>query len=235
MKKEKYQQIFNYLLEFSKIRSNPVRDIEYQDTYYPERFWLSEIPEDSLFDNVIRQNFNLENEFWIKVRKPKEPEKPVFPALSNSLNFWIEYDSLMDDSEEPILKETTEVNGKILSINDFPDVQKEYETYINSKWIDDLITYKTEYSNYEKEFEIFEMQNNIYKSLFRIYNKAQQFGEEYELIVGVGLLNFKENTESPKIFRHVLIQRAEINFEYTERDSHILVSRPLNSSYTVDN
>jgi formiminotetrahydrofolate cyclodeaminase len=73
------------------------------------------------------------------------------------------------------------------------------------------------------------MQNNIYKSLFRIYNKAQQFGEEYELIVGVGLLNFKENTESPKIFRHVLTQRAEINFEYTERDSHILVSPTIES------
>ena len=229
MKKEKYQQIFKYLLEFSKIRSNPVRDIEYQDTHYPERFWFSEIPEDSLFDNVIRQNFNPENEFWIKVKKPKEPEKPVFPAVSKTLNPWIEYDSLMDDAEEPILKETIEINGKILTISDFADVQREYEKYINSTWIDDLITYKTEYSNYEKEFEIFEMQNNIYKRLFRIYNKAQQFGEEYELIVGVGLLNFKENTESHKIFRHVLTQRAEINFEYTERDSHIIVCPTIES------
>jgi len=28
MKKEKYLQIFNYLKEFSKLRSNPVRDID---------------------------------------------------------------------------------------------------------------------------------------------------------------------------------------------------------------
>jgi len=34
MNKDKYLQIFNYLLEFSKFRSKPVRDIESSDTQY---------------------------------------------------------------------------------------------------------------------------------------------------------------------------------------------------------
>ena len=51
MKKDKYLQIFNYLKEFSKLRSNPVRDIDAQETQYPEKFWLNDIPENVLFEN----------------------------------------------------------------------------------------------------------------------------------------------------------------------------------------
>lgn len=71
MKKEKYQQIFNYLREFSKLRSNPVRDIDAHETQYPERFWLNDIPETVFFENVIRPDFNPENDFWIRVKKQK--------------------------------------------------------------------------------------------------------------------------------------------------------------------
>lgn len=234
MKKDKYQQIFEYLKKFSEIRSKPVRDIEYQDTHYPEKFWLAEIPDDNLFENIIQENFNPENEYWIKIRKPKEPEKPNFPALSKTLENWIEPDSLIDDDEEPILRETIELHGKTLLIDDFPNIEKEFKEYINTKWIDDLITYKTEYSKYEKEYEIFEINNNVYKSFFRIYNKAQQFGEEYELIVGVGLLNFKESDDTPKIFRHIFTQRVEINFEYSERDSQIIISPTIESSPQIE-
>ncbi|OQY01266.1 MAG: hypothetical protein B6I26_05265 [Desulfobacteraceae bacterium 4572_130] len=53
MKKEKYLQIFNYLKEFSKLRSNPVRDIEAQETQYPKKLWLNDIPNNKLFENDL--------------------------------------------------------------------------------------------------------------------------------------------------------------------------------------
>jgi hypothetical protein len=234
MKKEKYQQIFNYLLEFSKIRSKPVRDIELQDTHYPERFWLADIPENEHFENIINKDFDQENDYWIKIKKPKEPEKPIFAPLSKTLQTWVDPLSLTNDEGEPILKDEIEVHGKTLSINDFPEIRKEFQTYINQKWIDDLITFKTKFSEYEKKYEVFEIVNNVYKSFFRIFNKSQQFGEEYELIVAVGLLNFKEDSEKPKIFRHIITQRVEINFEYSEKDSQIVVGPTLESSPQIE-
>ena len=51
MKKEKYLQIFNYLLEFSKLRSKPVRDIENSESY-PEIVWFNDIPQYEIFDCV---------------------------------------------------------------------------------------------------------------------------------------------------------------------------------------
>lgn len=235
MKKEKYLQIFNYLKDFSKLRSNPVRDIDAQETQYPEKFWLNDIPENELFENIIRPDFNEDNDYWLKVRKPKEPEKPEFAKLTENLEKWIDKPTLLNEEDEPKLKETLEINGETLSIEDFPELEKELQQYIDIKWIDDLIEYNEKIEVYRIEHEKYEKLNAVYKQLFRLFNKTQQFGEEYELVVGVGLLNFKENDERPKIFRHILTQRVDINFEYShQRDSQISVSPNLESAPQIE-
>jgi very-short-patch-repair endonuclease/DNA polymerase III delta prime subunit len=234
MKKEKYLQIFNYLKEFSKLRSNPVRDIDAQETQYPEKFWLNDIPDNELFENIIRPDFNEDNDYWLKVRKPKEPAKPVFSKLTENLEKWIDKPSLLNEEDEPKLKETLEINGETLSIEDFPELEKELQQYIDKKWIDDLIEYNEKLKAYRIEHEKYEKINAVYKKLFRIFNKTQQFGEEYELVVGVGLLNFKESDERPKIFRHILTQRVDINFEYSQKDSQIIVSPNLESASQIE-
>ena len=109
MKKDKYLQIFNYLKEFSKLRSNPVRDIDAQETQYPEKFWLNDIPIYELFENIIIPDFNEENDYWLKVRKPKEPSKPEFAKLKENLEKWIDKPTLFNEEDEPKLKETLEI------------------------------------------------------------------------------------------------------------------------------
>jgi len=234
MKKEKYLQIFNYLKEFSKLRSNPVRDIDAQETQYPEKFWLSDIPENELFENIIRPEFNLDNDYWLKVKKPKEPTKPVFSKLSDNLELWIERATLIEEEDEPKLKESIEVKGEIIESENFPELVEELQNYIEKKWIDDLIDYNVKIEAYNIEYAEYEKLNSVYKKLFRIFNKTQQFGEEYELVVGVGLLNFKENDARPKIFRHILTQRVDINFEYSQKDSQISITPNLESAPQIE-
>ena len=221
MRKDKYLQIFNYLKEFSKIRSNPVRDIDSQETQYPEKFWLADIPKHPLFENVLTPDFNTDNDYWIKIRKPKEPERPEFATLSSTLEKWIDKPTLLDEDNVPRLKETIESDGKELSIEDFPEIQTKLQQYI--------VDYTEKRDAYRAKYEEYERLNAIYKQFFRIFNKTQQFGEEYELIIGVGLLNFRESLEHPKIFRHILTQRVDINFEYSQKDSQILVSPNVES------
>lgn len=234
MKKEKYLQIFNYLKEFSKLRSNPVRDIDAQETQYPEKFWLSDIPENELFENIIRPEFNSDNDYWLKVKKPKEPTKPVFSKLSDNLELWIERATLIEEEDEPKLKESIEVKGEIIELENFPELVEELQNYIEKKWIDDLIDYNVKIEAYNIEYAEYEKLNSVYKKLFRIFNKTQQFGEEYELVVGVGLLNFKENDARPKIFRHILTQRVDINFEYSQKDSQISITPNLESTPQIE-
>lgn len=230
MNKKKYLQIFNYLKEFSKLRSSSVRDIEAQEKQYPEKFWLNNIPIHELFENIIRPDFDSNNDYWVRVRKPKEPIKPEFPKLSEDLEKWINKTTLLNKEDKPSLKETLEINGKTLSIEDYPELKKELQQYIDKKWIDDLIEYNDKYSEFQVKYEKYEKLNAVYKKFFKIFNKTQQFGEEYELVVGVGLLNFKESDERPKIFRHILTQKVNINFE----DSQISVSPNLESEPQIE-
>jgi len=226
-KKNKYLQIFNYLKEFSKLRSKPVRDIDAQETQYPEKFWLNDIPENKLFDNVIRPEFDSENDYWLRIKKPKELVKPKFSILPGELNLWIEPTSLLNNEEMPFLQPTIELNGKVLSIDDYPELIDELDNYISQNWNKDLLEYEKAIDSYSEDYEVYERSNNTYKQYFRIFNKTLQFGEEYELVIGVGLLNFKENADCPKIFRHLVTQRVDINFDHPQKDSQIIVKPNL--------
>jgi very-short-patch-repair endonuclease len=235
MKKSKYLQIFNYLLEFSKLRSNPIRNIESSETLYPEKIWLADIPEYDIFDCILFQDYNQDSDYWLKISKPRiEPQEPTFAKLSESLNDWIVKESLVDENLTPILKESYVKNGKTILLSDRPVVESEFQAYLNNKWIDDLEFYKNELAIYKTKFAEFEAQNNTYKNLFRIYNKVQQFGEEFELIVGVGLLHFQENANTPLICRHILTSKAEITFEFSSRESFIKVSPSIENDIQIE-
>lgn len=235
MKKEKYLQIFNYLLEFSKLRSNPVRDIESSETQYPEIIWLADIPQHQLFESITFPDYNQDADYFIKIRKPKdEPVEPKFPNLSYKFRDWLVEGSLTDEENLPELKESIIKDGEALLLSDHPNIEKEFQEYLNSKWIDDLEKYKNEYEIYKNELAEYNKLSGIYKRFFSIYNKAQQFGEEYELIIGVGLLKFKENDNTPLISRHIFTSRAEINFEIHQRESFIKVLPNIESEIQIE-
>lgn len=235
MKKDKYLQIFNYLLEFSKLRSNPVRDIESNDTQYPEKVWFADIPQYDIFDCITFPNYIPDADYWLKIAKPKdEPQKPQFPELSESLSDWVEKSSLVDENGLPILKESISKNGVTISLDDKPEVETEFQTYLNEKWIDDLEFFKKQLLEFETNLAEYEKQSKTYKHLFSIYNKTQQFGEEFELIVGVGLLHFQEDTNRPLICRHIFTSKVEITFEFSAKESFIKVSPSIDNEMQIE-
>lgn len=235
MKKGKYLQIFRYLYEFSKIRSNPVRNIDAAEAQYPEKVWFDEIPENPLFDCVTFPDFNEDSEYWINIRKPVgEPTEPEFPKLSRALNDWVDAASLTDENGIPTLRPSIEKNGQLLEIIDHPQVEAELKIYIDNRWLDDLLDYKGKYSEYEDKLAEFEKLNSIYKRFFGIFTKAEQYGEEFELVVGVGLLNYKQDDRCPHILRHILTSKVEISFEYTEKESYIRVYPSIDSQIIIE-
>lgn len=235
MKKGKYLQIFNYLLEFSKLRSNPVRDIESSDAQYPDKVWLADVPQYDIFDCITFPTYNQDADYWLKVNKPKdEPQQPTFSKLSEILNDWIVKDSLTDEDGTPTLKEKIVQNGKTILSADQQELNKEFGKYLNEKWLNDLELYKQEIRAYEIQFAEYERKAKTYKHLFSIYNKAQQFGEEFELIFGVGLLYFKEDSNTPQICRHLLTSKAEISFEFSQRESFVKVSPSIDNEIQIE-
>jgi len=232
MKKEKYLQVFNYLLEFSKIRSKAVRDINNAPNQYIDIIYLSDIVKNELIECILDEDFNEDAGYWIKISKPVEPELPKFPLPPPNLEKWIIEESILNTDELPTLKEYIFIDDNNKSyLEDNPEVKKEFDEYINIKWFEDSEMYWEEYKNYEIQYKAYNEVNSMYKKLFSINNKSDQFGEEYELVMGLGLINFKANDESPLICRHILTQRAEINFE---RDASITVLPGLSNDIQIE-
>jgi len=229
--KDKYLQIFNYLLEFSKIRSKPVRDIKNPGSGYVEKLWLNDIPEHDIFENILwANNDDSEKDYWLKIRKPKEPNKPKFADLPNTIQPWVETSSLLNAKEKPVLKEKIENNEGVLSIEDYPDIEQNFSDYIQGKWLKDVAEYQHNLQVFTEKHKEYESLNAVYKKVFRIYNKSQQFGEEYELVMGVGLLNFKPDANSAKVYRHVVTQQVHVKIKYFNEKMELQVSPRLSKS-----
>ena len=234
MKTKKYLQIFNYLLEFSKLRSKPVRDIENSSNYL-EILWMSNIPDDEKIDCIIQDNYSNESNYWLKISKPIEPEKPLFPKPPKNLLIWINEDSLLNRDDLPeLFEEIRSEENEIIKLHDYPEIEQEFSKYCEEKWFSDSDLYWSKKQIYDVKYAAFDKVNSIYKKLFSIYNKSQQFGEEFELVVGIGLLNFKENDETPLICRHIITAKAEIQFEFSKRDSSLHISQSLENGLQIE-
>ncbi len=224
MNKGKYLQIFKYLFEFSKIRNKSVKDIENSGSGYIEKLWLNDIPENDLFENILRtNNFDLEKDYWLKIRKPIEPHKPKFAILPKTIQSWVEPSSLLNIKETPALKDSIESIEGLLSINEFPDIEQDFLDYIQGQWLADIEDYQRKLKAYNEKYQEYESLNGIYTKVFRIYNKSRQFGEEYELAVGVGLLSNKASSGTVKIYRHVMTQQVHIKVKYLNEKLELLV------------
>ena len=180
--KDKYLQIFNYLLEFSKLRSKAVRDIENSKTNYIDVLWLDDIPQNEKIECVIQHEYLEDTDHWLKISKPTEPEAPVFPKPPKELIDWIIPESLNQKNELPeLFSEIKGFDNEPVKLVNRKDIQDQFEKYCENKWFSDSEIYWKKKQIYDAEYAIYDRVNTFYKKLFSIYNKSEQFGEEYEL------------------------------------------------------
>lgn len=224
-KKEKYLQIFKYLHQFSKIRERQVRDIESNKRDYTDIIWFDNIPDNKNCGCVIKSDYNKDNEYWIQIIKPKEVELPEFTGIPDELQNWV--DIIEDDSKNHLLhlKNEAVIESIVVKIEDKPEIKQLYQTYLKEQWEKDLEIYSKKLESYKD----YEKTSDIYEKLFKIFNKAQDFGEEYELIVGVGLLNYQEAPNKPKVFRHIITQKVDINYHASARIAKIEITPNIES------
>ena len=219
---ERYLQIFNYLLEFSKLRTKPIRNIETDVKNYLEKIWFGDLPTN--LDTVsFKDEVNSNDEYWIKVSKPLfVPEKPVFPCKDKQLLDWIDIDSFAKN--EPKLLEGIIIEGVITSISSYPEITDKFIDFVAYEWEKDKEEYLGLLEIYSSSMEEYNEKNSIYRKFFALQNKASQFEDEFELMFCTGLLNFQEDNEHSKIFRHLFVQKAEIEFLDTKSETCIIVS-----------
>jgi len=199
-----------YLLALAKVNTKTVRDLD----EYQSILWFYDIPSEPkyCFSRAWGIAEEHSDDIWLEIKKFPEPKIPKIPETCKD---WVIQESLKNTKDLPRLRQTISVQneeidpetGEIFVINeeqrlqDHPHVQKAWEVYLDKHWLPWTDLYNR-YSAVHK----------VYSKLFLIHQEQAKLGEQYELILGLGLLTWR-TPSGHTIRRHLISAKASLEFE----------------------
>ena len=197
--------LYSFLKEFAQLRTKITRDAS-QYERDGQVLWASEIPRESGCYCIAwdRDPSSTSEEVWVEIRKPRPSQPPEPPE---PVNPWVRRDQLGDSSlDVPELYET--LSGEAdddppRSLEDYPDVKKAWDTYIENQW-----WHWADHDRREQQVE------KAYTSVFTMFQRQQRLGENFEVIFGLGFLNWKI-PDGHTVRRHLVSARVSVVFDST--------------------
>ncbi len=207
----KVVRLVDYLSRLSTLRTKLIRDI----ADYEKVLWVSNVPhERECFTQAWGRDKEHDPDEWMEVQNRREPELPSVPAQCKD---WVRFRSLRNKGDLPeLLSEITrevpnpdwyedsdqpETIPYTERLEDHPETQKAWERYVEDKWL----PWTEEHSEWEKV-------HKVYSELFAIHQAQLRLGEEYELVLGLGLLTWQTPT-GQRVRRHTVVADASLEFE----------------------
>lgn len=223
--REKVVKLLRYLEEYVKLRgASAILDVaKYADDGL--LLWFHELPKTKV---IVCQAWpdatDEQTDLWLRV--PKQ-DLPPYPALPNDLEPWVELAEVQrsggaepqlrpiaylpvpppgsekpEQQPEEAAEEGEETQPKVWQhrIEDHPELQKVWQRY--------LVGWRPWSEEHARKAAI----QRVYASLYSAYQKQKRFGEAYELVVGLGLLNHQQQ-RGQRVRRHVLAAQAEVEFD----------------------
>jgi very-short-patch-repair endonuclease len=205
---DKAVRLIDYLTAVALLRSKVIRTID----QYDKVLWFDDIPiEKECYSKPQGVKDDYPDDIWIEITAAKEPP---FPSPPESCKDWI--DSKLLKEGTPLLMESikVEINNPAHS----PD-NDEPETILETRDLPDYPEVSDAFDNYCFNWIIWkgdhfrwETIQQAYSQLFKIYKDLQKLGEEYELVIGLGLLSCSKAKQG-KTKRHLIVANAQIEFE----------------------
>ena len=208
---EKAVRLVEYLLKLADLRTRLIRDI----AEYEKVLWISSVPcERGCFARAWGRDEEHEPEEWLEVQNRREPELPAVPARCEE---WVDRPSLRNKDDLPELlseisrpipnsdgREGSDQPSTLMHterVEDHPEVQEAWNRYIEDKWLP-----------WTEEHNAWEKVHKVYSALFGIHQEQLRLGEEYELVLGLGLLTWQTPT-GQRVRRHLVVADAILEFE----------------------
>lgn len=208
---EKAIRLVDFLLRLTNLRAKLIRDVD----EYEQVLWLSDIPhERGCFTQAWGRDEEHEPDEWLEVQNRREPELPAVPAQCKD---WVNLAALRNKNDLPgLLPEITrQIPNPDWSedsdqpntipyterLEDHPEVQQAWDRYLEDKWLP-----------WTEEHNAWEKVHRVYSALFAIHQEQLRLGEEYELVLGLGLLTWQTPT-GQRVRRHLVVADAELEFE----------------------
>ncbi len=208
---QKVVRLVDYLLRLATLRTKLIRDI----ADYEKVLWVSSVPHmRGCFTQAWGRDEEHEADEWLEVQNRREPE---LPPISAQCKDWANLPSLRNknDLPEPLLEITRQIPNpdwredsdqpetisQTERLEDHPEVQRAWDRYVEDKWWP-----------WTEEHNAWEKINKVYSALFAIHQSQLRLGEEYELVIGLGLLTWQTPT-GQRVRRHLVVADAILEFE----------------------
>ena len=200
---EKIQKLFKFLKEFNRLKIKP----QFKVDSFEKVLWFDEIPKEKECYSILHNTFeNTKFDKWVEIEKPKIIPCPEPPE---EIRNWLKEDSPNKNfTKEPELHTyiilESEGEDKKVFLEDSPEVEKAFRNYLESKW-----------HPWSKENERVSLVLKLYEDLFKIYRKHQTQPEDYQVVLGIGLL-LSKNKKGKDIKRHIVEIPLSIKFDSTQ-------------------
>jgi len=138
---------------------------------------------------------------WAKQKLANEITQSC-PEPPEILRLWLNDEHLQDHTlEEPPLKEeiSVEIDTKFREAKQ--KLEDDWQHYLNNEW----------HPWAERDRKLQKIQT-IYNQLYSAYQRRQKLGEQYEVVIGFGLLAW-QSPQIGRVRRHVLTTEASIEFD----------------------
>ena len=205
--------LLKFLKEFSELRSKKILTVD----QFESVIYFSDIPQEKECNMITRhidqdqQNQkNINYDKWIEVKKPKNIEPPHPPS---TITDWIKHQDLNSYHQDLklfpyIIQESLGVNAEVFTekvfIEDNPKVQQAFDMYYQQKWLP-----------WAEEKRRIEPVQKLYNQLYNIYNKYKNLSENYQIVLGLGLLSTSSSNSKNQfqyIKRHIVTTPALVEF-----------------------
>jgi very-short-patch-repair endonuclease len=202
LNKERTVRLFQYLKELSLLKAPLVLDLQ----QYENTLWIGDIPNEP--ECLSPVNNTGVKEKWMEVKKPIFP---VFPKPPESLIPWLNTANKIENTKNiprledaipnPDYKDEESNEKQNLILKDHPEITKGFDNYLKNKW-----------QPWQNEYIRVERIQDVYEKLFTIYQKQKKLGEQFELVIAIGLLNW-QTANGNKVHRHLVTVSCSFQFD----------------------
>ncbi len=204
--RERATALYTFLKEFTELSTKAVRTVD----QYEHVLWFSDVPREPECDCAAwhRDRDVDGGETWLVIHKPRllpAPEPPV------EIRPWLLAEQLGDSSqdlielqEEAMLAVRDDDGVEHLErqrIEDHPEVKSIWERYVEGDW--------WRWAEADRRAQRVQ---RVYTDLFSIYQKQQRLGEQYEVVLGLGLVSWLA-PDDHEVRRHLIVAKTSLLFD----------------------
>ena len=181
------------------VKTKPTTDVQ----KYPGVIWFSALPGDlqEVRSPLITPDWPATDPRWLRVTRVQEPVRPPAPDTCQP---WLRDVDLDTPDAPPSLNvESAETNasGEIVLVPASSEAQQAWDEYLSTQW-----------NPWADKASVARAVKPVYQRLFAIHQQMQGASDNFDLFVGVGLLDSRPDP-SQRLRRHLLAFAAELTLD----------------------